>query len=251
VPQHSSAWLTADPADVERWRRPVRWGLTDVVVGLFVAQLTATVGGVLILVATGHTGEDGLDTAPLAVLFLLQLPLWLGYLGWTWFTSRTKGHGIGDDFGLHATARDAVVGLAAGIGTQMVLVPLLYIPILLLWSDQDPGAVAQDLVDRAAGPLDAVVLVVLVVVCAPIIEEIFYRGLVLRSFENKLGTGWAVALSALLFGAIHLQLLQFPALALFGVVTALLTVRTRRLGPAIWAHVGFNATTVAVLLSSA
>ena len=242
--------MAADPLDVERWALPVRWGLSDVVVGLLVAQLTATLGGVLILLGTGHAGKDGLDTAPLAVLFLLQLPLWLGYLGWTWFISRTKGRGIRVDFGLHATARDAVIGLATGVGTQLVLVPLLYIPILRLWRDQDPGEVAQDLVDRASSPFDTVVLVVLVVVCAPIIEEIFYRGLVLRSIENKLGTGWAVGLSAVLFGAIHLQLLQFPALALFGAVAALLTVRTRRLGPAIWAHVGFNATTVAVLLAS-
>jgi len=36
----------------------------------------------------------------------------------------------------------------------------------------------------------------------------------------------------------------------FGVLLAVLTQRTGRLGTAIWAHVGFNATTIVFLLSS-
>jgi membrane protease YdiL (CAAX protease family) len=46
----------------------------------------------------------------------------------------------------------------------------------------------------------------------------------------------------------HLQPLQFPALLVFGVILGVLTVRYGRLGPALWAHVGFNATTLASLL---
>ena len=43
--------------------------------------------------------------------------------------------------------------------------------------------------------------------------------------------------------------MQFPGLFAFGVVAAVLTQRTGRLGTAIWAHVGFNLTTVVLLLS--
>ena len=48
-----------------------------------------------------------------------------------------------------------------------------------------------------------------------------------------------------MFAAVHLQLLQFPALVLIGLVLGWLTLRTGRLGPAIWAHVAFNATATA------
>ncbi len=229
---------------------PVRWGLGDVYVGLLVAHVIGAFGGAAVFAAAGYISQDEIAAAPLAMMFLAQLPLWLGYLGWTWFTSRTKGNGLVADFGLRATTRDALFGTLIGIGTQVILVPLLYIPILAIWDDLDPSDAAQELVDRASGPFDALVLIVLVVVCAPIIEEVFYRGLVLRSIENRLGGTWAIVLTALLFGAIHLQLLQFPALAAFGFVASWLTVRTRRLGPAIWAHVGFNGTTVVVLLLS-
>lgn len=243
-----AGWLAQDEQDLTRWRRPVRWGLGDVLLGLFAAHLLATVVGGALLYSLGYTEEGDQDSAPISVLFLVQVPLWAGYLAVAWWASRAKGNGLRSDFGLRATGRDAILGLGIGAAVQLIVVPLLYIPILWIWSDQDPSDVARELTDRAAGPFDAVVLVVIVVVCAPIVEEIFYRGLVLRSFENKWGTGWAVAFSSILFGAIHLQLLQFPALVVFGLVAALLTVRTRRLGPAIFAHVGFNGVTVAVLL---
>jgi membrane protease YdiL (CAAX protease family) len=45
-----------------------------------------------------------------------------------------------------------------------------------------------------------------------------------------------------------LQPLQFPALVLFGVVVGWLVRRYDRLGPAVWAHVGFNVTAAVVLV---
>ena len=55
--------------------------------------------------------------------------------------------------------------------------------------------------------------------------------------------------TAVVFGASHFQLLQFPALAAFGLVLSIIAHRTGRLGMNTWAHVGFNATTVVILLS--
>ncbi len=61
---------------------------------------------------------------------------------------------------------------------------------------------------------------------------------------------WAVIVSSLVFGAVHLQPLQFPALVAVGVVFALLALRTGRLGPSIFAHIGFNAVAVGSLLAA-
>jgi hypothetical protein len=44
-----------------------------------------------------------------------------------------------------------------------------------------------------------------------------------------------------LFGAMHFQPLQLPGLTAFGIVAATLAARSGRLGPAVFAHVGFNA----------
>ena len=58
----------------------------------------------------------------------------------------------------------------------------------------------------------------------------------------------ALIVSAVVFAAGHFQPLQFPALFAFGLVAGILAQRSGRLGPAIWAHVGFNATTTIALL---
>ncbi len=94
-------------------------------------------------------------------------------------------------------------------------------------------------------------LVLIVAIAAPIIEELFFRGLLLRAIEKRCGPRWALWVSSLVFAAVHLQLLQFPALTLIGLVLGWLTLRTGRLGPAIWAHIAFNSVAVVLLLADA
>ena len=94
-----------------------------------------------------------------------------------------------------------------------------------------------------------VVLFLIIVVLAPVIEELFFRGLLLRALERRFGSGWAIAGSSGLFGLSHVQGIQLPALVMFGAIAAWLTVRSGgRLGPAIFAHIGFNGWTFAILV---
>lgn len=145
---------------------------------------------------------------------------------------------------------DAPLGLGAGLATQLFALPALYFLLFLLIGEQDVSGPARELTDKVGDSLvGAVALFVVVAICTPVVEELFFRGLVLRSFERRFGTAWAVVGSSLVFGLFHFQLVQLPALVLFGAVAALLTVWTKRLGPAIFAHVAFNAVTVIVLLS--
>ena len=140
------------------------------------------------------------------------------------------------------------VGLAVGLVTQLVLVPLLYWPIFWIFGDLDVEEPARELSELAVGPSDVALLVVMTVVMAPISEEIFFRGLLQGALRDRLGPAWAVAIASVAFGITHFQLVQFPALVLVGAVHGLLVLRTGRIGPALWSHAGFNAITVAVLL---
>ena len=183
---------------------------------------------------------------------LAQIPLTLGYLSWPWLHGVRRGPGLVAAFGLRMQWRDVPVGLAAGLGTQLVLIPLLYLPLLTL-TDIDTDELserARSLTDKATTVSGVLLLIVVVAVAAPIVEELFFRGFLQPAFGARFGRRWGVAASSLLFAAVHLQALQFAALALFGLVAALLTERFGRLGPAIWAHVGFNATAVVSLLAA-
>ena len=139
-------------------------------------------------------------------------------------------------------------GLWVGVVCQMFVVPVIYLPLLLLDDDLDISAPARELTDKADGLGGILLLVLSVVIGAPIVEEVFFRGLALRAFEARMRPRVALVVSAVVFGFAHLQPLQFPALVTIGLVCGWLVQRDGRLGRAVWAHLGFNAVAVTMLL---
>ncbi len=156
-----------------------------------------------------------------------------------------------DDFTFRFRAVD-LLGVPIGVLCQLVLIEVLYLP-LQKWfpasfSKDHVEKPARDLLDQAKGGwLVAIVLVVCV--GAPIVEELFYRGLIFRALEGRLAAPLAIFISALWFGAAHLEWIQLLGLFAFGVVLAACAHSTRRLGMGVFAHMAFNATSVALLLS--
>lgn len=219
----------------------VRWGLGDVAlavaVGLVLSAVTLAVG-------LGVTGEKD---AGLGLLAISQAALYVGYFGVPLWASRTKGRGdLARDYGLVMRPMDALIGIPVGVACQFVLGWLIYLPFHVSEKLGDP---AERLSDLAHG-YTFVGLAIVLVVAAPFVEETLFRGLLLRSLERRVTVGWAVVVQALIFGALHFQGLQLPALVGFGVVCGLLAVRTGRLGPGIWAHAAFNGVAVLSLALS-
>jgi len=242
--------VTEAPAPAPQ--RPVltqRWGLGDVVVGWLAAQVVALLWGLSVLAVTGHAGER-FDDLPLTVVALVQLGLALGFFAVPYVVTRTKGNGLVADLGVRAAWRDLWRGGLAGTLLQIVALPLMYWPLLRLLGKTagDLEGPATSLSERANGAGGIVLLVLIVGVLAPIFEEIFFRGLVQRAFLKRGLPPWAaIAVTAIVFGITHFQLLQLPGLVLAGALFGVLAHRSGRLGPAIAAHVGFNMVTVVAL----
>jgi membrane protease YdiL (CAAX protease family) len=234
------------PAGPRPW-----WGLGDAAVGWLIALAGGAIASTIVLSANGLE-PDQQEELSLGWVAVAQVGLWVGFLGVPWFAARVKGRGLVQDFGLRCTPSDVGIGAAWGTVTQLVLISLLYAPIFWLTDigAEEMSAPARDLTDRASDPFGVVMLVLIVGIGAPVFEEIFYRGLLLRSLERRFGQQWAVVGSGVVFGLAHFQPLQAPALIMFGVVVGSLTVRYGRLGPAIAAHVVFNMVTVVSLLLS-
>lgn len=231
-----------DDGTAKATMRPA-WGLGDAVAGFLVAQLASS----LVIVAWLSITRS--DEASLLVLGVGQLGLWVGLLGAPLRAARRKGSGdLRHEFGLGFEVRDGQWVLL-GVVCQIVALPVLYFLIELVVGDLDVGAPARELADRFTG-LGYVILAVLVVLVAPVVEEIFYRGLLLRAATRRWGERVAILVSSAWFGASHFQLVQFPALFGLGVVLAVLACRSRSLGPPIAAHVGFNAVTIVALAIS-
>lgn len=185
---------------------------------------------------------------PLWLTALMQLPLWFG-LGAIpiWFAMK-RGRGVVADLGLRFRAIDLPIGLAVGVACQLLLVPLIYTVLSRIIGVKDVSAAARELTDRASSPISIILLFLIVGIGAPIAEEIYFRGMAQTIFGRRLRPQWAILAAAAFFAATHLQPLQFPALLAFGAVLGVMRWRSGRLGPSIWAHLGFNVVAAASLV---
>jgi membrane protease YdiL (CAAX protease family) len=137
-----------------------------------------------------------------------------------------------------------VLGIAIGVLCSLVLIRIVYLPLDALWprtfSEDRLNENARELVDRAGSSTWVVLLVV--VVGAPVMEELFYRGLLQRSLASRFDEGLVVVGVALLFASVHFRPIEIPGLFVIGLVFGVAALRTGRLGMAIMIHAGFNAT---------
>jgi membrane protease YdiL (CAAX protease family) len=226
---------------------PNAWGLSEAFIGFAVGLVLA---GTAASAAAGLVGyHSGRGRAlPVAVTVSDVAALWVGLVGAALWATRRRGRAsLVDDFGFRiGSLWDLVAGAAVGLGCQYVLVPLLYLPA----EHFDHGlahqlsAPAHQDTAAAHGILQISVLFVFLAVGAPIVEELFFRGLLLRGLLGRAPVAVAVVVTGLLFALAHFEALQFPGLAAFGVVLGLLAWRTGRLGPGIAAHAAFNAAAV-------
>jgi uncharacterized protein len=228
------------------------------VVGFVVGVIASSLAVVIEVAVTNSSSTSG-STSTVGATVAGLVGLWVGLAGAPLLASRLKGLGhLAADFGLRLRLwPDVPLGIGVGLGSQLILLPVLYIPVRVLVPhlDQQLGQPAQHLTGGAHGG-GLVVLAAFVILGAPFVEELFFRGLLLRSLEKTKGISSlgrraaptvAVLVSAVAFGLAHLELLQLLGLTAFGVVLGVLAERWRRLGPGIVAHATFNAITVVVL----
>ncbi len=152
------------------------------------------------------------------------------------------------DYGWRVRPLD-LLGIPIGVATQVLAIPLLYVPLRHLWpatfAREEVERNARDLIDHTHGA-GWVLLVAILVAGAPLVEEAMYRGVLHGAFERRVATAPAVVASAALFAAIHLRPVEFPGLFVVGAVLAVCYSLTRRLGMSVLAHMAFNATALVV-----
>jgi membrane protease YdiL (CAAX protease family) len=206
--------------------------------------------GIAVAVAESITGDHPSNSLlPLPVETPGLIGLWLGLAGAAVFWSRTYGTGsLARDYGLRIGAWwDVPLGAAVGLLAQYALIPLLYLPFEHIdhsISHRLGQPTTRETASAHGSTLAAVVVVLLLAVGAPLVEELYFRGLVLRSLLAQTPVPVALIADGLLFGLAHYQLLQFAGLAVFGVILAVLAWRTGRLAASVSAHVAFNTAAV-------
>jgi membrane protease YdiL (CAAX protease family) len=101
----------------------------------------------------------------------------------------------------------------------------------------DPSPWMQKIFEDILGPAAPLwASVFLVVIVAPLSEEFFFRGLILRGFLARYKPSTAIVVSALLFGAFHLNFAQGIAATALGIAYGWWFLNTRSLTPCILGH---------------
>lgn len=193
----------------------------------------------LAITAAGYDLDDpisaGLFTTQVAVLWPVMLLACV-------LVSRFAGsRDTVADLGIAAKPID-LIGLPLGAAAQFGL-GVLYWPLRELWpetfSTDDVERSARELADAATGGW-AVVIGAGVIVGAPLVEELMYRGVLQRSAASTLGRGTAWIVTSLFFAAIHFSAIQIPGLFMAGLLFGAGVLVTGRIGFGVAAHVGFN-----------
>lgn len=216
---------------------------------LVAAFATAVVAAnVLGVAALALAGVEEADDLALPWVLVAQLGLWGGLLGVPWFVARINGERLIDWRSLVPSGRDAGLGVLVGAAMQLVVLTVLYTVVFDVDEDEVSEA-ARNLTDRADGPAGIIALVVLASLGAPIVEEIFHRGLLQPRLIERLAVPGGIAITAGLFAASHLQVLQFPGLVLFGLAVGALAHWRGSIGSPIVAHITFNSIALVALLA--
>lgn len=224
--------------DADRAQVPVAQASLVWLGAWMIGQVCASAVGL----ASGHTT---VATAGPGWLFGVALAGWVPLMVGMSAAGRKWGSGsFARDWGLQFRIID-LWGIPVGVVTQLVLVPLLYWPLRAVWPDafsmDKIQERARDLYDSASGAGIAL-LVFVVVVGAPVVEELVYRGLLQGAFTRRCRDWVGVAIVALWFAVIHFQPVETPGLFLVGMVLGACALLTRRLGMGVVAHMAFNAT---------
>lgn len=220
----------------------------------------AAVGAVGVLGASLLASKYLLDALvgfgwPVAVYVAVLAAVGYGpSLWWCLFAGRRWGSGdLGSDIGLAPRVADLgwgpVIWLCA-VAAQIAVAALVVafgIPIV-----GNTDGIDEIRADRTY----VITLVITAVIAAPVVEEMVFRGVVMRGLRSRLPTVAVVVLQGVLFGIAHVDpvrgsgniglvmVLSGVGIA-FGAAAALLG----RIGPTIVAHAIFNAAVLAIVLT--
>ena len=237
-PTTSSPWLVRDPIFV------------------YLAALLASAAGLVIAGVTGFIDLDDFaeeDQLPRVIMVAAAAQFGAMYLGLKWLSSRKGTGDLKEDFHLHVSGSDFPFFLY-GIGLLFVS-GLALAGILAALDIEQPTQEVIEAAQSADNFGEKIVIVLVITVLAPILEEMLFRGALLDALKARMSLNGAIWTTGVVFGLVHLAdpatLVLVPALIGLGVILGFVRERGGgSLSRPILMHMGFNAVTAFFLVFS-
>jgi len=257
-------------AEVRAVVEPVPWSWTDAArIAVLTVGITAGAAAGVVLVrllaSFGYLIADAVGLVPAgsydrflstvgpygacATLFAIGMAMCLGLAYAVYHYTASKYH-----------VSFAALGLRCLSWKDTLRVAGLFVPVTLCggiigWVQQSvTGASSQNqqlsMLTRgmAPSPANFVMLGLLLVVLAPLAEELLFRGFLYRLLRQRLPAGASIAISASVFAALHCAPTLFPWMFVVGVVFGLVVEKTQSLYASILLHAMINALALAGLM---
>jgi membrane protease YdiL (CAAX protease family) len=219
------------------------WKLIDFLV-VMALLFMLLVGGIFSNFLAATRGDVALDTQTQAINFAVSLAMYGAIVALVHLMVVGRQSNWGTAFGFTSTRQLAALLMALGI-TCIVLPIAWYLGDLSakVMEEFHRKAVPQQSVQVlqtsvSAGP--QIFLAILAIVVAPVTEELLFRGILFAFIKQRGYPKLALWGTAVLFGALHLNLMTFIPLTFLGLVLAWLYDATDNLVAPIFAHSLFN-----------
>ena len=250
-----------DPVGDGAPRAPATWGLGEALAVYLVGNLLIgqiVVAGILVVllgieeIPTGGAGTDILAiSAAVAITFAASILAWfrIRHPGWRGIVGLPAGREAAREFRWGAVAGLIVYPIVAfAAGTIVVIV----LSALTGETVETPAQLSSDL--SFAGRVLAAGYAILV---APVVEELYFRGVLLRSMLERRGFWPAAIVSSLVFGLVHWPIgealgdaLVLPiVMTVTGFALAWIYSRRRNIVACVAAHMVFNTIGIVLIFS--
>ncbi len=217
---------------------PPRWGIGDAAIAFVIGLVAAIAMGVVYPLFTGITDPDVLlddanfTISTAAVQQVVTIAACFALVA-------AKGGRPLASLGCRFRWIDLLavpVGVIAAIAAGLIVQPIFQL------GDETKQRVVEQL-NEATGA-SKVGFALMVLIGAPVSEELLFRGVLARSLQRRYSSMVTVGATGGIFAVVHAldpnAVKALPALFLFGMALTWAALRTGRIGTSICMHVGFN-----------
>jgi hypothetical protein len=216
---------------------------------VIVVFFSGAIASLVVAVIVVGTGADPLAPIPFSAVFGAQA---VASFAMVWYLSQSHGSGsLAADTGLIISGSDWW-GVPAGMGLQIAIAIVTAPIIVWIWPDGPPSQSVAEVAESSETLIEQLLVVAVVAVGAPIIEEVIFRGMLLSILTRSLSRWPAILVSAAVFSAVHLfdpnAIAVIPGLFILGIVLGWVAIRRGDLSLAIALHSGINLLAAITLL---
>ena len=175
-------------------------------------------------------------TVALSMIFVYAILLF-----WVWFFSVRKYHTTWKSLGF--VSFDFLDAFVIGLIWLFIIGVLVSTYAIVAGKfGFKPSPEAVDSIPRLFGNslMGMILATFTAAVIAPFVEEIFFRGFLYPAIRKQVGVGWAIIISAVIFGFMHASVWKMVPIVLIGMILAYLYEKEKSLGPPIMLHAFYN-----------